>query len=93
MNFVPANPDRPCCSRCEGSDEDGALKARGDLLLCIACHEGWMGTCDGCGAEVPELKLVDSQLLEGERYCAECAAVERDPCSLDDGSTREGFEE
>lgn len=73
LMFTPTE-NKPLCDRCLNDDRDGALKARGDLLLCQGCYEGWMGCCDDCGAEVPELSLVDSQLLEGERYCAECGA-------------------
>jgi len=91
--FTPVE-NKPLCDRCLNDDRDGALRARGDMLLCVGCWEGWLSECNCCGREVPELTLVDSRLLEGERYCPWCAELEQNDCSCEDDSTvREGFEE
>jgi hypothetical protein len=72
--------NKPLCDRCCNDDRDGALQARGDLLLCVGCVSGWMGTCDACGSEVPELSLADDTRIEGERLCRDCV---RDACSFE----------
>ncbi len=88
--FTPTE-NKPLCDRCANPDNDGALKARGDMLLCVGCFEGWLGVCCCCGSEVPELSLRDSEQVEGDRVCPEC--FRSDCCNEDDSTVREGFEE
>ena len=70
--------NRPLCTRCENDDRDGALRARGDMLLCVGCYEAHLEECDECGVEVPEYLLRDSKLVGFDRICPKCFAEEKE---------------